>query len=150
MKTVLAPIDFSPVTPRVIDEAIRIARVTDARLVLLNVVGPTLVVSSEFAETRATTERIPEAEAEVAARLTELQRALRSTGVTAHVVHRQGPVAEGIIEQAERLDADYIVMGSHGHSAIYDLIVGSTTSAVLKRAGCPVVIAPPCVPAMAT
>jgi nucleotide-binding universal stress UspA family protein len=35
------------------------------------------------------------------------------------------------------------VMGSHGHTAFYDLLVGSTTHAVLKRAKCPVVIVPP-------
>jgi nucleotide-binding universal stress UspA family protein len=48
-----------------------------------------------------------------------------------------------IVEQAKKLEADYIVMGSHGHSAFYDLLVGSTTHGVLKRAKCPVVIVPP-------
>jgi nucleotide-binding universal stress UspA family protein len=33
-------------------------------------------------------------------------------------------------------------MGSHGHGAFYDLLVGSTTQGVLKRATCPVVIVP--------
>jgi nucleotide-binding universal stress UspA family protein len=34
------------------------------------------------------------------------------------------------------------VMGSHGHTALYDLLVGSTTHGVLMRAICPVVIIP--------
>jgi nucleotide-binding universal stress UspA family protein len=34
-------------------------------------------------------------------------------------------------------------MGSHGHTAFYDLLVGSTTHGVLMRANCPVVIVPP-------
>jgi nucleotide-binding universal stress UspA family protein len=34
------------------------------------------------------------------------------------------------------------VMGSHGHTALYDLLVGSTTHGVLMRAQCPVVIVP--------
>ncbi|MBI4621943.1 MAG: universal stress protein [Verrucomicrobia bacterium] len=44
--------------------------------------------------------------------------------------------------QAEKNAADFIVMGSHGHTALYDLVVGSTTHGVLRRATCPVVIVP--------
>jgi nucleotide-binding universal stress UspA family protein len=33
-------------------------------------------------------------------------------------------------------------MGSHGHTALYDLIAGSTTTRVLKGAPCPVVVVP--------
>ena len=47
-----------------------------------------------------------------------------------------------IVEQAEKSRADYIVMGSHGHTAFYDLLVGSTTHGVLMRAKCPVLIVP--------
>ncbi|MSU70996.1 MAG: universal stress protein [Opitutus sp.] len=51
------------------------------------------------------------------------------------------PVPE-IIEQAQQLAADYIVIGSHGHTALHDLLAGGTASGVLKRATCPVVIIP--------
>jgi nucleotide-binding universal stress UspA family protein len=47
-----------------------------------------------------------------------------------------------ILDQAARVSADYVVMGSHGHTALYDLLVGSTTHGVLLRAPCPVVITP--------
>ena len=81
-------------------------------------------------------------EKETGKTLTKLQRSLRDDGVTAHVVHTRGDPRTGIIEQAERLDATYIVIGSHGHTAFYDLLVGSTTSGVLKHAKCPLVIVP--------
>jgi nucleotide-binding universal stress UspA family protein len=48
-----------------------------------------------------------------------------------------------ILAQAKKLRADYIVIGSHRHSAFHDLVVGSTTSGVLKRAACPAVVVPP-------
>ena len=35
-----------------------------------------------------------------------------------------------------------IVMGSHGHTALFESVIGSTVSAVLKRAVRPVVIVP--------
>jgi nucleotide-binding universal stress UspA family protein len=53
-----------------------------------------------------------------------------------------GVPAQVILEQAQKLSADHIVMGSHGHTALYDLIAGSTTTRVLKGAPCPVVVVP--------
>lgn len=143
MKTVLAPIDFSAPSMEVVASAISLARGADARLVLLHVVPPVGVLSSDFAETSVAAERTESSERAASARLAELQRELRNQGVTAHTVRESGPVAERILQQAERLDANYLVMGSHGHGALYGLILGSTTNAVLKRATCPVVIVPP-------
>jgi nucleotide-binding universal stress UspA family protein len=40
------------------------------------------------------------------------------------------------------LDADLLVLGSHGHSAIHDTLVGSTSQHVIRHATCPVVILP--------
>lgn len=142
MKTVLVPIDFSRISPRVIDEAIVIARAIDGRLVLLTIVPPPAIVASEFALTDVAPESSLEAERDTAEKLAKLQKKLRDKGVTAHTIHQAGPPGERIVEQAERLDADYIVMGSHGHGAFYDLMVGSTTTRVLKQAACPVVIVP--------
>ena len=51
-----------------------------------------------------------------------------------------GAPIQHIVRQAA--SADYVVMGSHGHTALYDLLVGSTTHGVLMRAKCPVVIVP--------
>lgn len=143
MKTVLAPIDFSPLSDRVVASAISLARATGARLVLLHVVVPIPIIGKNLALTITGSEMLAAAEKSAAKHLAKLQRSLRGKGVTAHVVHVAGDARECIIEQAERLMADYIVMGSHGHSAFYDLIVGSTASGVLKRAACPVIIVPP-------
>lgn len=143
MKTVLAPIDFSPISDRVIVRAIALARAIDARLVLLNVVAPLPLAGEHLARSPLTAEELlAAAEKKAATKLAQLQRTLRDEGVTAHAVHVSGEAVVCILEQAERLAADYIVIGSHGHSAIYDLLVGSTANGVLKGAPCPVVIVP--------
>ena len=49
---------------------------------------------------------------------------------------------EAIVEEAQRLKADMIIVGSHHHGTFYNLIIGSMTSGVLKRAGCPVLVVP--------
>jgi nucleotide-binding universal stress UspA family protein len=51
-------------------------------------------------------------------------------------------VAEEILNQADTLDADLIVMGTHGHGAMYNLLVGSATKGVLKHSTRPVLLVP--------
>ena len=143
MKTVLAPIDFSDISRNVIDEAIVIARAIGARLVLLHVVQLPSLLGTGVTESDLPDGFHAQAEAEAVSRLSQLQKQLRDEGVTAHVIHQVGSPGERILEQAERLDADYLVMGSHGHGALYDLMVGSTTTRILKRAKCRVAIVPP-------
>jgi nucleotide-binding universal stress UspA family protein len=47
-----------------------------------------------------------------------------------------------IAAEAGRRSADYIVVGSHGHTALYELLVGCTTGGVPKKARCPVTVIP--------
>ena len=75
-------------------------------------------------------------------RLAEIESKLKAAQVPVETVQLNGPPIRLIVEQAKELGASYIVMGSHGHTALYDLLVGSTTHGVLMRASCPVVITP--------
>jgi nucleotide-binding universal stress UspA family protein len=51
-------------------------------------------------------------------------------------------VAEEILNQADALNADLIVMGRHGHGAMYHLLMGSATEGVLRHATRPVLLVP--------
>jgi nucleotide-binding universal stress UspA family protein len=143
MKTILAPIDFSSTSDLVIQQAIRLARAVEARLVLLHVLQPVSRLGRDAALAESGVEFAALVETDASRRLAQLQRELMASGVVAHAIHRRGNPGRCIVQQAQRLAADYIVIGSHGHSAVYDLIVGSTTTRVLKDAGCRVVIVPP-------
>jgi nucleotide-binding universal stress UspA family protein len=143
MKTVLAPIDFSSLSDAVVTEAVTLARRLGARLVLLHVVQPLPVIPPAFGAEPLGAELPAAASASAARRLRDLQRALLTDAVTAHTIHVVGEPGPRIVEQAERLEADFIVMGSHGHTALYDLVIGGTANFVLKRATCPLVLLPP-------
>ena len=54
----------------------------------------------------------------------------------------EGSVMETLLNQIEEIHPDVIIMGSHGHGALYHLIVGSVASGILKHAGCPVLLIP--------
>ena len=142
MKTVLAPIDFSHTSERVISSAIKLARAVDARLVLLNVVPRVEVEGCTMSLTLAAADLAAEAEKDVGRRLARLQRSLRDDGVTAHVAHVSGDPRSCILEQAERFSANYVVMAAHGDHAFDRALIGGTTSGVLRRATCSVVIIP--------
>jgi nucleotide-binding universal stress UspA family protein len=49
-------------------------------------------------------------------------------------------VAETLVRLAEERDAPAIVVGAHGHRALRDLLLGSTSQEVMRHAPCPVVI----------
>ncbi|HMK89589.1 MAG TPA: universal stress protein [Methylocystis sp.] len=59
-----------------------------------------------------------------------------------HIELKRGPVVETILEVAEDLRPDLIVMATDGHHEIFDEVRGSTTEQVLRRAPCPVLAVP--------
>lgn len=142
MKTILVPVDFSGNTERVIAEAERMARLSGGTLTLIHVAapepafvgyepGPPTVRATTAHELRDEHRTIQKLEQEVNAR-----------GVAARALLIQGYPAEKIVEEAGRLGADLIVMGSHGHKMLKRLVVGSVTDGVLRKAACPVLIVP--------
>jgi nucleotide-binding universal stress UspA family protein len=50
-------------------------------------------------------------------------------------------VADTLVRVAQEHDGAVLVIGSHGHSALGELLLGSTSKRVLKRARCPVLVA---------
>ncbi|WP_414660107.1 universal stress protein [Horticoccus sp. 23ND18S-11] len=142
MKTILAPIDFSPVSDRVVAEAACLARALDGRVVLLNVTAPVIIAADYTAFIESIAE-ITDLTAKAAAKeLAKIEDRLENEFTHAESIQLTGAAVPAIIDQATKLEADYIVIGSHGHTAFFDLLVGSTASGVLKRAPCPVVVVP--------
>ena len=75
-------------------------------------------------------------------KLDELKAQAAASGLAVTALHVQGPIVEKILDLAAEHGAGMIVMGSHGHGALYELLVGSITQGVLKGAKCPVVVVP--------
>lgn len=141
MKTILAPVDFSSATKAVVAEATSLARALEARVVLLSVIQPPVALP-EYAVWDNIAEITAAGEKSAAKNLSRLQSDLERDGIQTETLQFVGSPIAHIVKQATRLKADFIVMGSHGHTALYDLLVGSTTHGVLMRANCPVVVLP--------
>jgi len=72
----------------------------------------------------------------------ELANRMRKAGVdtTALLVH--GATVETILEEASDLEVDMIVVGTHGRGAMYQLLMGSVSEAVLHKSRFPVLLVP--------
>ena len=140
VKTIFAPVDFSDVSDAVVAEAAALAKALSGRVVLFTAIQPP-VITNEYAPLMENIAEITAAGEKAAAkRLAAIQDKLEGESLPVEVVQLNGAPVALIAEQAKKLGADYIVMGSHGHTAFYDLLVGSTTHGVMRRATCPVVI----------
>lgn len=143
MKTIVALIDYSDLTSRIVDQAVQLARSFQSRLILLHLVPEEpAVVELGLA---SPTVLQPASEKKIEKdynRLLELRDSLTSSGVNVLVQQlEQGGVGK-VLEQCRTLEADLIVMGTHHHGALYHLLVGTFTNDVLKRATCPVMVVP--------
>ncbi len=67
---------------------------------------------------------------------------LQNFGIDAKALLVQGEAVEVILDEASKLNIDLIVVGSHGHGAVYHLVVGSVSEGVLHRSSCPVLVIP--------
>lgn len=143
MKTFLVPVDFSAVSEEIIDTAVSFARSFEGKVVLLHVIQPPIITSEYALPIEAVQETIQAGEKAAAAKLLTYASLFHSVGLAVETIVRQGPPVYAILEEATKVKADFIIMGSHGHGKIYDLLVGSTASGVIKQASCGVIIMPP-------
>jgi nucleotide-binding universal stress UspA family protein len=143
MKTILTPVDFSNTTDGVVATASALARSLDGRVVLLNITEPPSLIMEESAFTPDLDEMMKQTSHVALMRLEQLRDQLENDFVKADAIHLVGMSVPLIIEQAHKLRSDLIVIGSNGHSAVYELVLGSTTAGVIINAPCPVVVVPP-------
>jgi nucleotide-binding universal stress UspA family protein len=142
MKNVLVALDFSDASMRVLDQAVVMAERFGADLTLIHVAaaepafvgyepGPA-VVRDDLAHQLRDEHR----------KLQAMEKIPADRGVKTKALLVRGYPAEKILSEAERLNAELIVLGSHGHGMLFHLVAGSVAEAVLKKARCPVLVVP--------
>jgi nucleotide-binding universal stress UspA family protein len=71
----------------------------------------------------------------------EARKFLAAYDLDVSFVVKPGHPALAISQHAQEIDAGLIVMGAYGHSRLVEMVFGSTTSEVLEKARCPVLLA---------
>lgn len=151
LNQILCPVDFSEFSRRALDHALGVARCYGSSVIALHVAPPTPVIVPVpycFGAEAAPPVTLPSVDrARTAAELQAFAATEHAGTATAATLLTEAPQAyREILVQAERLHADLIVLGTHGHSGFGRLLLGSTTEKVLRKARCPVMTVPPHAP----
>jgi len=130
--TILVPLDHSNLDRAALTHALALARSHGSRLHLLHVEES--VASLVYGEQARTAE-----EAEGADYLRSIADTIarEDVAVTAEVVYSGRP-REEIVRVARSIEADLVVMGSHGHKGLKDILFGTTINAVRHQLRIPV------------
>jgi nucleotide-binding universal stress UspA family protein len=142
MKNILVPVDFSEITDSVVATARALAQAFSAKLWLLHVAAPDPDFVGYEAGPQSVRDQLAGRLRAEHRRLQEEAARLRDGGIEAAALLIQGPTVEKILTEADRIGADLIVLGSHGHGAVYRSLLGSVSESVLRKTACPITIVP--------
>ncbi|HSB40326.1 MAG TPA: universal stress protein [Methylomirabilota bacterium] len=146
-RSVVACIDFSPVSLRALEQAVRMARQDHAVLHVLHVLdapwtrlhyrAPTPQASPDYQKQyRDSLRRRLEAFCEVH------QREMAELESRYSLLEFVGPSA-GIVEFVQQVGGDLVVLGTQGRSGLRDMLLGSTAERVLREALCSILAVKP-------
>lgn len=142
MKTILVPVDFSNVTGAVLDHAGKLAEAVGAGILLLHIAPPEPEFVGYDPGPQSVRDAVAKQLADVHHRLHELDAGLTRRGIEVTSLVIQGYAVEKILAEAKKHEVDLIVMGSHGHGMLRQLLVGSVAEGVMREATCPVTVVP--------
>lgn len=133
---ILLATDFSAHSDVALDLASVLARRYDAHLEVVHVLDRT----PEYLRygSAASVAFDKEARLYAARRLDSIGSDLRAEALAVHTHLPEGHATEVISEEAKRLNADLIVMGTHGLTGLAHAVIGSVTARTLRLAECPV------------
>ncbi|MBB01622.1 MAG: universal stress protein [Rubinisphaera brasiliensis] len=140
LDNVLAADDFSDVAESVLDAAVKVAQLCDARLHVLHVeenvndakLASTGVPAEDLAKFRE--QQVTDARAKQADRLSRTDFRTLTQGSVTYI--EMGPPVSVITEKLEEHQIDLLVMGTVGRSGLSALMMGNTAERLLNAVNC--------------
>lgn len=138
-KNIICPVDGSELTEKAVEVAAYLSKISDAKLILLNVVEKWYRSEPMVTNSKEWTAIHEEWLNEGRELLEKEAKALQEGGVKhMETVLREGDAAYEILSLAGERSADLIVMATHRYSPVGKLFMGSVTDRVTKKSSCPV------------
>lgn len=138
MQTILVPTDFSEAAGNAAEYAINLAKDLNAGVRLFHVYNIPIPLTPEVPMMLVTPDELQK-ESETQLKM-EVERLRIKTGMSVDSATRMGLIVDEIVEEGS--GAGFIVMGMRGAGPITETLLGSTTTATIKRATTPVLIIP--------
>lgn len=148
MKKILIAIDYNPNSEKVVNKGCELANITGAEVCLLHVLSDMRYYSMQFQPFMGyegyafpSDYNIQQEYVNVAKDyLEKTAKHLKVDKVSTHLA--EGDTARKVLEYAETWQADVIVMGTHSHSTLEKLFLGTVAMSVLERTKIPVFMVP--------
>jgi nucleotide-binding universal stress UspA family protein len=140
IKNILVPTDFSDGFIHSLNYAVEIAKSMESELHIIHVIEP-IVFSTDIVITKYGFDELPN-ELEIYAKkdLEKITNVLIEKEVTFTTKVLHGKAYEEILDYAKKNHIDMICIATHGHGNLENLLFGSTTEKVLRKADCPVLV----------
>lgn len=139
---ILLAVDLSIASEKVLDAARLIAEDRGAKVYVLHVADPDpdfVGFQTASPAVRQTIARELRREHRAVQLLTDQ---LSDEGVDATALLLRGATVDTILREADRIKAQMIVIGTHGHRAVYDVLVGSVSAGVIRKSKIPILVVP--------
>ncbi|OIP18207.1 MAG: universal stress protein UspA [Comamonadaceae bacterium CG_4_9_14_3_um_filter_60_33] len=140
-KHILVPVDGSETAQMAVDKASAMAKAFDSKVTVIYVIDPYPFtgVGTDFAYGQAEYLNAATAEANEAVKTAKESFTNDGVNVDSSVIEAH-TAWRGIVDAGNSLQADLIVMGSHGRNALERLVLGSVAQAVLSHTKLPVLV----------
>ncbi|MFV0531558.1 MAG: universal stress protein [Flavobacteriales bacterium] len=142
MKNVVVAIDFGDFSKRIINFSVEYAKDKNIKLYFLHVLPldvSYIVGDMGMQYVHGVQGNMIEADTK---RLEELTDFIKDKNIPYETNVVQGIASDSILEKAKKVEAELILIGSHGHGTLYEALVGSVAHDVLKITDIPVLIVP--------
>jgi len=141
LKNILACTDLSSPARCALDRAAMIAAESSARLHLVTVMSTGWLEPLQARLQGAGDDVGDRLRTSTRQRLDELVEALRLTSRGAVVGQLlEGPAIQTLLDAADRIDADLIVVGARGAGFLRHAVLGSTAERMIRKATCPILV----------
>lgn len=139
-KTILIPLDGSRRAEQALKHAEQLALCHGARLVMIRVVTPPKVAEVESSPYQLFLKVLDERIGKAKTYLEGLRGEFEEKHITVESKVVFGSVVKEILDAAERMDADLVVMSSHGRTGLSRLFYGSVAAGILSRVDRPLLV----------
>ncbi len=145
-KHILVPTDGSALSDKAVEAAIKLAKLSGARITAFHAIEPYPLQGAYAAEASGVAELQPEVFAErseeyakrVLDAVTSAAAAAKVECATSYATSRS--ISQAIVEKAITENCDLVVMASHGRRGLEGFLLGSETQKVLTHSSIPVLV----------
>ena len=149
MKRVLIGLDYNPRSEKVVQQGYKLARELKAEVCLIHVLAdvsyygieyPTFMGYEGYNEMQVDLNVIAQLREVASDFVDKAAEHLNDPSVTTHMA--DGPTSTAILQYAEEWKANMIILGTHSHSVLEKVLMGTTASRILEKTKIPVYLIP--------